>query len=499
MSEIPCQYPECDYTARHASEAVAIAMFSSHLLLHQQNNVPNVATSQKLPPIQRPEIHQDVSDEDWETFVAEWGHFKRCTSIPAASVADHLYQCCEKGLARLLIREDPEIISKGENALLEGIKRLAVIKVATSVRRTNLLSAKQSHGEKFREFYANVKAAASTCNYTVKCPNECCNNHPRVDYSTIVIKDVLIAGIADPEIRKEVLSWPELDEKNDRELVAFVEAKEIARNAWNNTPISATAGISNYRKGSRHDNDGIEHSLKKKLQLKGTCSVCKREISLYKRFQNGRVNKRAFTSCQTCHKKANTSNSNNNGVYLENGSEESESSAITSFFIGSIEVDCKTTCISSPVRNAITFASNPPSSINAVILNHHIFTNDGWKQASKLTHPSLQLQISTNGEDYRKFGIKEPRITPTYIDVIVDSGAQSCLWSRQDFLQCGFSMKDLIPVQHEMKAVNTESIATDGAILLRLSGKSRDGKKLRLLSWFTSAHRLKVSSFQRTP
>ena len=131
MSEIPCQYPECDYTARHASEAVAIAMFSSHLLLHQQNNVPNVATSQKLPPIQRPEIHQDVSDEDWETFVAEWGHFKRCTSISAASVADHLCQCCEKGLARLLIREDPEIISKGENALLEGIKRLAVIKVAT--------------------------------------------------------------------------------------------------------------------------------------------------------------------------------------------------------------------------------------------------------------------------------------------------------------------------------------------------------------------------------
>ena len=189
------------------------------------------------------------------------------------------------------------------------------------------------------------------------------------------------------------------------------------------------------------------------------------------------MNKHAFTSCQTCHKKANTSNSNNNGVYLENGSEESESSAITSFFIGSIEVDCRTTSISSPARNRVTFASNPPSSINAVILNHHIFTNDGWKQASKLTHPSLKLHISTNGEDYRKFGIKEPRITPTYIDVIVDSGAQSCLWSRQDFLQCGFSMKDLIPVQHEMKAANTESIAIDGAIFVRLSGRSRNGRK----------------------
>ena len=310
-----------------------------------------------------------------------------------------------------------------------------------------------------------------------------------MDYSSIVIKDVLIAGIADPEIRKEVLSWPELDEKNDRELVAFVEAKEIARNAWNNTPISATAGISNYRKGSHHENDGTEHSLKKKLQLKGTCGVCKKEISLFKRFQNRRVNKRAFTSCQTCHKKANVPNSNNNGLYLENGSEESESSAITSFFIGSIEVDCRKT----------SFTRNPPSSINAVILNHHIFTNDGWKQASKLTHPCLQLQISTNGEDYRKFGIKEPRIKQNYIDVIVDSGAQSCLWSRQDFLQCGFSMKDLIPVQHEMKAANTESIAIDGAILLRLSGRSRDGQKAEAAVMVYISPEAKSFSFQRTP
>ncbi len=51
---------------------------------------------------------------------------------------------------------------------------MAVIKVATSVRRANLLTIKQDHGESFREFYANVRAAASTCDFTVKCSHTCC-------------------------------------------------------------------------------------------------------------------------------------------------------------------------------------------------------------------------------------------------------------------------------------------------------------------------------------
>ena len=47
------------------------------------------------------------------------------------------------------------------------MKRLAVIKIATSVRRTNLLASKQTHGEPVREFYENIKAAVATCNFKV--------------------------------------------------------------------------------------------------------------------------------------------------------------------------------------------------------------------------------------------------------------------------------------------------------------------------------------------
>ena len=171
MPEVTCQFTGCTVKIENASEAITLAMFQSHLLTHQQPTGGATSTKQKIPPIPRPEIKQDVNEEDWETFVQEWYHFKRCTDIPAANIADHLFQCCERGLGRLLIRENPGIIAEGEENLLEAIKKMAVIKVATGVRRAKLLNSKQDHGESFREFYANVKAAAATCKFSIKCPN----------------------------------------------------------------------------------------------------------------------------------------------------------------------------------------------------------------------------------------------------------------------------------------------------------------------------------------
>ena len=71
-----------------------------------------------------------------------------------------------------------------------------------------------------------------------------------------------------------------------------------------------------------------------------------------------------------------------------------------------------------------------------------------------------------------------PTIAPKHIEVIADSGAQSCLWSKEEFLASGFSKRDLLPVRHTMKAANLAPIKIVGAIFLRLSGTSADGEKL---------------------
>ena len=497
MAQIPCQYPGCNFIAENTSEAIALVMFKSHLMSHSQAAATSTANSQKLPPIPRPEIKQDVSEEDWISFVAEWGTFKRCTSIPEDRVPDQLYQCCEKSLARLIIREQPDIVSKGEAELLAAMKRLAVIKIATSVRRTNLLASKQSHGETFREFYANVKAAAATCDFRVKCRHECCANKPMVDYTSSVVKDVLVAGIADSEIRKDVLGWAELDSKDDKGVVSFVESKEMAQSAWAGAQTSGTAGLSAYKKGSKAEYETPEQTLKTKLALKGKCSKCNKEFPLYKRYQSGKINHTAFKICRRCHMEENSrSKSTYSGV-----SAETTTSAVESFFIGGIEDATSST--QSPAAQTMVENINPHGSggrgvsdgegdnrggvngdsgdrgdgsqLSAVTLDHHIFTTEGWQRACALSHPSLRLRMSTCQEDYDRFSIGYPKICPKYIDVIVDSGAQSCLWSRQSFLRSGFTRQDLIPVRHLMKAANTAPIAIDGAILIRLSGVTNAG------------------------
>ena len=95
----------------------------------------------------------------------------------------------------------------------------------------------------------------------------------------------MVAGIADADIRKDVLAWAELDLKDDKEVVAFVECKEMAQAAWSGEhtsgTTSGTAVVSTYKKGSKPESESkSEQSTKQKLLLKGKCKNAT-QISLF--------------------------------------------------------------------------------------------------------------------------------------------------------------------------------------------------------------------------
>ena len=323
MTRLQCGFTGCTYVSESESEQVALLQFQSHMASHQQTQQARVATTkQKLPPIERPKLKQDINEEEWNTFYQEWKRFRRCTDIPVGQESDQLFDCCEKSLGRLLLREDPDIIEAGEEALLDAMKKMAVIKIATSVRRTKLLSLKQDHGQNIREFYANVKAQASTCNFSVKCAQTCCANAPNVDYTPLVVKDILISGIADPDIRKDVLEWPELDTKSVRDLVGFIEGKETSKKAWT-VQSSDAAGISGYKKLNKQDEPDL-----KKLALKSKCGRCGVQISQYTRGRSGRINKTPYKLCIKCHKEDNSEGRSNSA---DSGKKNSETAAIHGF------------------------------------------------------------------------------------------------------------------------------------------------------------------------
>ena len=486
-TEITCQFPECGHKVTHASEAVALEMFKSHRMSHER-----AAGGQKLSPIPRPKLELDVSEEDYCSFLVEWKNWKRVSPISQDEYADQLFQCCDKDLMKLLIRSQPDIVSKGEVELLKEMKDLAVVKIATSARRAQLLASKQAPGETIREFYANVRAAAAVCKFEVRCKQTCCaapGKEDMVDYTDMVIKDVLIAGIHDPDIRKDVLATADLDKKDDKEVVKLVEAKEIAFKAWSSAnPSASNNALSDYRKNKKGKGvDEADQSIKAKLGLKGKCSKCSKEISLYKMYQSGKINKTPFSKCQKCHKN-DSGDSSNNAVAtddslqgaVESFSDDSSQGAVESFFLCAVRNEVKddsATQKTSSVTDAIN-PELPQLSVDSVSLDHHIFTQDGWKRASSAAHPQLRLRLTTDKLDFKHFNARFPKIQPKYVDVVVDSGAQSCLWSRSAFLKSGFCKDDLIPVSQSLRAANAAPIRIDGATIVRLAGTTNSGSTI---------------------
>ena len=108
----------------------------------------------------------------------------------------------------------------------------------TGVLRTELLQLCQERDEPFRAFTARVCGKAETCAFSTKC--ECGKN---VDYTDHVIRDVLLNGISDPDIRREVLGTKNVLQTPVNDVIALVENKEMARNALPSSTLSAVSSF----------------------------------------------------------------------------------------------------------------------------------------------------------------------------------------------------------------------------------------------------------------
>ena len=203
---------------------------------------------------------------------------------------------------------------------------------------------------------------------------------------------------------------------------------------------------------------------------------CDKEFCLHKFFQSTkRWNKRPFTTCIDCKPqikrkddrrmakmKTNTTDSEVGGMY----SSMSALTDVTDFarpgnhFSGNM----KTTSISrspksqrrtkmQPVLSKIEATSVTPLESQSIILENEIFNSMvGWQTAKEQHHPCIRLRISIVDADYRALGVKCPRITIIYIEVVTYSGAQSCLWGLNAFCRCGLKASDLIQVKHRINS-----------------------------------------------
>ena len=61
---------------------------------------------------------------------------------------------------------------------------------------------------------------------------------------------------------------------------------------------------------------------------------------------------------------------------------------------------------------------------------------------------------------------------------VADTGAQSDLWSLDEFLNAGYKISDLSPVSRSLNAANKSPIRIDGAFIASFSGLSPNGDRI---------------------
>ena len=252
----------------------------------------------------------------------------------------------------------------------------------------------------------------------------------------------MVSGLADEDIRKEVLGWGSLDEKDVNETIVFIEAKEMARDAM--TQPAVTASVSSYKSFSK---------ITKRPSGKITCNICSKTST---KFIWSRKNNK-YIECSTCKQCWIKSRKK---VYHGDNNCADETNAL---LVGG-----------SYTQN---FDQSVDVNDSVVKLDHYVFDClNGWKASVSLKHPTIQLKASIDEQAYTQMNIKCPRQNYCKINVVTDTGAQSCLWDLNSYLKHGFKKSSLIPVKRKMLAANREQIKITGAIFMELMAKDVQGK-----------------------
>lgn len=109
----------------------------------------------------------------------------------------------------------------------------------------------------------------------------------------------------------------------------------------------------------------------------------------------------AYTMCIKCHKETSTKG------HAEDSHDgaKSESSAIHGF-ISAVDSSTPAPEDIQPTESGSVQSSYSKKHAKKIVLDHHIFTQDGWRRATSLSHPTLRLRIFTCDDDYQSFVVR---------------------------------------------------------------------------------------------
>ena len=434
MVIVKCSHAGCTYATEDVDVTVVVELLKIHAMSHAPTHAS--APPPPQPKLERPRIDMGVEEEVWNGFIRRWEAFKVGSGITAATAPMQLFQCASDTLGDIVLKHDPLIHTKDLQTVLQVMQSFSVIPVATGVRRAELMQLRQAPDENFRTFAAKVKGKAETCAFraTAKCK---CGETVVADYTTESVKDVLLAGIADLDIRREALSLQDTKTKTVNDIISFVEGREMARNA---TPSAQSlSALSSYRKGASLSQPAptTAQSPATVQRKTASCPDCKKTFHVYKQRQNGSFNTKPYTKCLDCWR-------------LSRRKTDSPSAGVG---VGALSTD----------ELSAEHAVLQVSALESVNPNKVITKSDLRRKVSR-EHPRVQIVVGKPGSAQR-----------STVMAVADSGAMSNLWCLKEFLDAGFSRDDLTPVTIDIRAANKMTLNIIGYMNANIEGKCING------------------------
>lgn len=467
MTELGCPVEGCPYVLPRVDPALAAVYLSAHLSQHKADRADTTQPTARVERVKRPAIASAGTSEEWTYFLSRWGDYVRATKVGGSDRVLQLLECCDEQLRRDLTRNaGGTLADKTEDAVLGAIRSLAVREENPCIARSALHEMRQDREEPVRAFGARLRGQASECNFVIPCTN--CGH--RVNFSEVYVGDALCRGLADPEIRQDLLG----DTKRDRtveETLQFVEAKEAGKRSAARlaNPSSVEAVGSTYRRSKRQPQRATTPPTEEQCSYCGGKGHGKRAPTRIRRKECPAYG----TTCSKCGKEHHTAKM----CRGERRSETSQASTIDADTIYDSNL-CALTC-------------SPHST-----LDHHIYNESygTWVRHKSKPQPYISLYVEPSREDYRHLGrklVSKPK--RIQLEAMADTGCQSCLAGLPTLRKLGLSKRDLIPVSTKMRAANNSSLELMGATILKLQNQGTDRSSRQMVYITPSVSKLFIS------
>ena len=468
MAPITCPVAECTQTFQEDLDAtVLLALLDLHARAahgHPAAAAPQAPTPRiKAETVKRPVISASGTEEEWRYFLQRWNIYKQATKLTGDDVLFQLLETCDEPLRRDLTRSHGDLIGEPEQTVLQHMKKFAVRLENTMVARVQLQQLRQDRDEPIRAFAARLKGQASICKFVRQCS---CTPPSDVDYTSDIVRDCLIHGLYDDDIRLEILGQ-ENQEMTLDQVLQISEAKESGKRSSNllqgGAPVTPTVASvrSTYRK---------QTATQLQRQNKSDAPPA------------------TTPRCNNCGNQGHSSHKDSHMVQCPAWNHRCTNCRIMHHF--------ESVCRSKQRRNTNTQANTLVEStavfealcslednqVDSIYLDHHVYDElcDTWRRRRSDPQPVSTFDVRFDPADVYNFGLKTTKKFPVSSPTVAhpalpDTGCQSCLSGSNLLKVLHLNKSNLIPVRMKMNAANEKGINILGALPLRISGTSPTG------------------------